>query len=107
MKRLTGLLVDSIKELKDSATRVLVLVCIITSVWLYLDNRSTLKQQAKGYEERLNRCDANGKTLAIRIDSFVNDAIQRTETENIRLKRRIAWQDSIKDVLRGIISRRK
>lgn len=97
----------NINELPTPWGRILVRVLILSVAVL----ASVYYASTKG---RLEECENRGKDQGItitglrhEIDSLKASDLLKSEAENQRLKNRVSWQDSIKEVLQGIIDQQR
>lgn len=90
----------SVDEIKTPSNRVLVLVLLVSI-------SIVTTAYYKVTQARLNDCESHSMKTDMVVDSLRREINSRTDAENTRLIKRVAWQDSVKQVLQDIIDKQK
>lgn len=93
---LPKVLTKNIDDIHSATTRVLVVVllfglCIVTTAYY------------KSTQARLEKCEDSHTKTEHKLDSVLSADRAHLEDDYKRLQARVAWQDSVKDVLKKII----
>lgn len=96
-----------IRKLPGAGVRLLVWLLLLAICTISTAYYRTTRERLNECENRGNRQDITIEKLNQKIDSLKMADFIKTETENVRLKNRVAWQDSIKQVLQSIIDRQR
>lgn len=94
-----------IRQIKDVGLRILVTVLLLAICTITTAYYRVTRERLNDCEDRGNKQDKIIENLKRKVDSLMNADFIKSEAENARLKNRVAWQDSIKQVLQSVIDR--